>query len=141
MAKLADTTKYRERIADLTDHFAIKNFVLNDKALIPLDHSLDEPLIFNGFILTICLKGNAKMRLNYQDHYVDEGCIFTYLPNQILKLLERSENLIIENLFLSADYILQLPLPKDFELLKKIATKPVQKINRTRYTICWNCTP
>ncbi len=130
MPIITDVSYHREKIADITDYFAIKNFVLSDASLIPADHSLDNAMIFNGFILTICLKGEAKAKVNYRDFSVTEGHIFTYLPNQIFKVSERSEDLVIENLFLSADYIFKLPLPKDFDLLKKIATDPVQKVSQ-----------
>lgn len=124
-----DLYKHRENIADLTDRFAIKNFVLSDSSLIPAEQSLDEPFIFNGFVLTICLKGRAVFKLNFRDFAVSEGMIFAYLPGQIFRLMERSDDLVIETLFLSADYVLQLPLPKDLDLLKRLGFEPVQKVS------------
>lgn len=118
-----------EKIADLTDRFAIKNFVLSDTSLISSEHSLDDPFMFNGFVLTICLKGRAVFKLNFRDFAVSEGMIFAYLPGQIFRLMERSDDLVIETLFLSADYVLQLPLPKDLDLLKRLGSEPVQNVN------------
>lgn len=129
MALIADIVKQREKVADLTDRFAIKNFVLSDSSIFSTAHSLDEPLIFNGFILTICLKGESNLSINYRDFSLRESHIITYMPNQIFRLKQRSEDLVIENLFLSADYVMKLPLPKDFDLLKKVAKEPLQKIS------------
>jgi len=129
MPSVTDSSHHREKIVDLTDHFAIKNFVLSDSSLISIDHPLNEPFIFKGFVLTICLKGEAKLRLNYRDFIVKEGEIFTYMPNQIFMVKEKSDDLIIEALFLSSDYVLQLPLPKDFNLLKRMSVEPLQKTN------------
>ena len=130
MSPITDISSHREKIADLTDHFAIKNFVLiSDAPQFPLDHSFDDPFIFNGFVLTICLKGEAKLKINYRDFSIHQGETFTYIPNQIFQVKERSDNFIIENLFLSPDFILTLPLPKDFDLLKRMGTKPVQKVS------------
>ncbi|MCC8147271.1 MAG: AraC family transcriptional regulator [Bacteroidales bacterium] len=128
MPGITDITSHREKISDVTDRFAIKNFVLNDASLIVPDQSLDESFIFNGFVLAMCLKGEANLRINYRDFLLKEGHIFTYMPNQISRVLKRSDDFLIENLFLASDYVLQLPLPKDFDLLKKISLEPVQKI-------------
>jgi len=126
---ITDVSNHRKQVADVAEYFAIKNFVLNDASQISPDHPLDEPLVFNGFVLTICLKGEAKMGMNYRDFSIKENNIFTYMPNQIFRLKERTDNLLIENLFLSSDYILQLPLSRDFDLLKKIAVEPVQEVS------------
>jgi len=125
----SDISHHREKISDITDRFAIKNFVLRDDSSIHSGQSLDESFIFNGFALTICLKGSATIQVNYRDFAVTEGDMFNYMPNQIFKVQERSDDFLIESLFLSADYVLQMPLVKDFDLLKKIATNPLQKIN------------
>jgi len=127
MPSVSDINHHREKVVDLTDHFAIKNFVLSDSSLIPIDHPLNEPFIFNGFVFTICLKGEAKLRQNYREFVVREGEIFTYMPNQIFMVKNKSRDLIIEALYLSSDYILQLPLPKDFNLLKRMSIEPKQQ--------------
>lgn len=130
MPFISDISHHREKISDITDRFAIKNFVLRDKNGISPNQSFDESFIFNGFVLAVCLKGESTIKVNYRDFTLTEGHIFTYMPNQIFSLKERSDDFLIESLFLSAEYVLQLPLPKDFDLLKAIATTPLQKINR-----------
>lgn len=129
MPIVSDISHHREKISDITDRFAIKNFVLQDDSLIDPDQSLDESFIFSGFALAVCLKGKATLQINYRDFDLREGCIFTYMPNQIIKVKDRSADFLIENLFLSADYVLQLPLHKDFDLLKRMAEYPLQKIS------------
>lgn len=129
MSIISNISRHREKISDITDHFAIQNFVLRDESFISPNQSLDESFIFNGFVLTVCLKGEATVCTNYRDFFIKEGHIFTYMPNQIFRVKERSDDFLIENLFLSADYVLQLPLPKDFDLLKKLAAAPLQKIS------------
>jgi len=126
---ISDISRHREKISDITDRFAIKNFVLRDDSLLSPRQSLDESFIFNGFVLTICLKGEAAIRINYRYFSLREGYILTYMPNQIFRLEGRSDDFLIESLFLSSDYVLQLPLPKDFDLLKRIALEPLQKIS------------
>lgn len=129
MPIISDISRHREKISDITDRFAIKNFVLQGESLISPDQSLDESFIFNGFILTVCLKGESTIQVNYRNFDLKKGHIFTYIPNQIFSVKERSDDFLIENLFLSADYVLQLPLRKDFDLLKRVAGEPLQKIS------------
>jgi len=119
-----------KNIAELSDDFAIKNFVLKDASEVMHNQSLENPLIFNGLVFGVCLKGNMKFNVNYKICEVAENDIFTILPNHIFKVIQFSTDLIIETLFLSFDYILQLPLPKNFDLLKKIAACPKQTVKR-----------
>lgn len=129
MPIISDINNHKKKVSDITDRFAIKNFVLLDKSAVSHEQSLDELFIFNGFVLMICLKGKATIQINYRDYSFGNGYIFTYMPNQLFKVKELSDDFLIETLFLSYDYILQLPLPKDFDLLKRIAATPVQKVN------------
>lgn len=117
----------RHKIADVTDRFAIKNFVLSDSSTIPAGHSFEEPFMFNVFFFSICLKGKASFKVNFREFNVREGMIFTYLPGQIFSVTGRSDDFESENLFISSDYILQLPLPTDFDLLKRIGSEPVRE--------------
>lgn len=129
MPLLSDISKHREEIADLADRFAIKNFVLGEDVRIPPDQLLDESLIFDGFMLTICLKGKAKMKINYKEFSIQQGEILTYLPNQIFRVKDISDDFIMESLFLSSEYVLTLPLQKSFDLLKKISVEPVKEVS------------
>lgn len=129
MPLVSDISNHREKIADLADRFAIKNFILSDASHSPHNQALDESMIFDGFILSICLKGEAKMRINYKEFSIKKGEIFTYLPNQVFRIKEMSDDFLIENLFLSSDFILTLPLPKSFDLLKTMGTTPIMQVS------------
>lgn len=128
MPQHTDISSHREKIADLADRFAIKNFVLTDHTQLIPEQPLDELLVFNGFVLTICLKGKAVLKVNHRKINVEQGEIFTYMPNQLFCVKERSDDFIIENLFLSSDFVLTLPLPQDFDIIKNISQLPVIKI-------------
>jgi len=123
------STKGKRNITDLADRFAIKNFVLSDFSQIPVDQSLEEPFLFNGFVFIICLKGEVRFRLNYREYIIMADSICTTMPNQIFQLVNRSEDLIVETLYLSADYVLELPLLKDFDLLRNMNDDPVRQVN------------
>ncbi|MDR2918981.1 MAG: AraC family transcriptional regulator [Tannerella sp.] len=118
----------KEKVIQLEDDFAIKNFVLVEQSEIPRTESLKSPLMFNGFIFGVCIKGHLQFRINHKTHDLTENEIFTILPNQIFKIIQDSPDLMIETLFLSTDYTLRFPFPKNFNLLKKIDDYPTQKV-------------
>lgn len=120
----------QEEVTRLGDDFAIRNFVLIEPSAFPETESLKNPLMFNGFIFGVCIKGHFKFRINHRTHEVSENSIFTILPEQIFKVTENSDDLMIETLFLSTDYTLRFPLPKNFDLIKKIDQHPSQEITR-----------
>lgn len=119
----------RETAVGLTDRYAVKYFVLSDASLLSLEQSLEEPFLFEGFVFNICLNGEASYTLNYRTFTVGAGMMLIAIPGQIVTLTGRSDDLVIESLFLSSDYILQLPLPKDFDLLKRMCSEPLRKVS------------
>lgn len=113
----------------LSDSFSTKKFVLKSSSEIFKGQSFEEPFFFSGFIFTVCLKGEATFKLNHREYTLQPNSILFYTPGQIFTLVERTNDLALESLFLSADYIIKLPLPKDFELLKRMSTDPVRMIS------------
>ena len=111
-------------VNNITDSFAIKNFVLFESGSIPKDMSLEKPFIFNGLVFGICLKGNGRVKINFKDYDVSKGTIVTVLPNQIFNSVYQSDDFLIETLFLSLDFITKLPLPKDLNLILRIGQTP-----------------
>jgi len=126
--KIQRNTKV-EAISNLSDTFEVKNFVLTDNSDMQHALSLNHPFIFDGLVFGICLKGNARMRVNFRDFAVEEGMIMSILPKQIFKTLSHSPDFLVEVLFLASDYALRLTMPKDIELLKRIEHNPVQTVN------------
>jgi hypothetical protein len=51
MPQHTDISSHREKIADLADRFAIKNFVLTDHTQLIPEQPLDELLVFTGLCL------------------------------------------------------------------------------------------
>ncbi|HHU26861.1 MAG TPA: AraC family transcriptional regulator [Bacteroidales bacterium] len=112
-----------------SDSFSKKKFVLKSSSEIFQGQSFEEPFFFSGFIFTVCLKGEATIRQNHREYTLKANSIHFYTPGQIFTLVERTDDLSLESLFLSADYIFKLPLPKDFELLKQIRLDPVRTVS------------
>jgi AraC family transcriptional activator of pobA len=118
-----------EELTGLPDSFSTKKFVLKSSSEIFQGQSFEEPFFFSGFIFTVCLKGEATIRQNHREYTLKPSSIHFYTPGQIFTLVKRTDDLTLESLFLSADYIFKLPLPKDFKLLKRIRTDPVRTVS------------
>ncbi len=129
MLSSAAISGHREKVTDLADSFSIKNFVLKSSSEVFKGQSFEDPFVFSGFIFTVCLKGEAVFKLNHREYILKPNSIHFYTPGQIFTLVKRSDDLILESLFLSADYVVQLPLPQDFELLKRMSDEPVRVIS------------
>ena len=112
----------------MPDDFMIKNFVLVEAMKTYERESFGEQFMFEGFVFGVCLKGNARFRINYREYSISENEIMTILPNQMFTMLSRSADFIIETLFLSADYVLRLPIPKNLDLIKRLSEQPRQII-------------
>lgn len=121
-----DTTN--EVKIELPDDFMIKNFVLAEAMETYEKESFGEQFMFEGFVFGVCLKGNARFRINYREYDLSENEMVTILPNQMFTMLSRSADFMIETLFLSADYVLRLPMPKNLNLIKQLSEHPQQQI-------------
>ena len=124
----AETKKQGEELTDFSDSFSTKIRV--EELLGDLQRTvIRRAVFFSGFIFTVCLKGEATIRQNHREYTLKPNSIHLYTPGQIFTLVERTDDLSLESLFLSADYIFKLPLPKDLELLKRIRIDPVRTIS------------
>jgi len=104
---------------------AIQNYSLTNSSVPPPSSlSFDYPFLAKGMLLGLCLRGYAKLRINFGEYTLKANTIFTILPNQIFELLEKSDDNFVECLFFSTDFVNSLPLPKDFDILNKMTNSP-----------------
>lgn len=112
------------------DPHAIKNFIVSDADKRIPNFLLEYPHTLDGIVFSICIKGNARFRINMQEYNVNTDTIATILPNAIIEPLEKSEDFFLETLFFSFDFISELPLPSDFNILEKIEQNPCLQISK-----------
>jgi len=107
-----------------------KNYNLSNSSMpVPSHISFDHPFLPKGMILGICLRGEAKLKIDFKEYILDANSIFTILPNQIFEQIEKSDDHYTENLFFSVDFMNSLPLPKDFDVLNKMKNCPCLPIS------------
>lgn len=107
----------------------IENFILSDTSEGLTDSMFEYPLSFNGFTMGICLKGHANVRIDYKDCMISKNTIYTILPNQIFEAIDKTDDLFIELLSFSTDFIIDLNLPKDYDIFDKVKETPCLQIS------------
>lgn len=126
MDKITKASREGDKIANISDRFAIKNFIIKDQSAVPVGQTFEESFFFDGMVCVICLGGNAVFKVNHQEHVISKNSVLVLLSKQIFRLIDHSPDFVVNTLFLASDYIIQLPIPRDLELLKTISYKPVK---------------
>lgn len=111
------------------DPHAIKDFIITDINRRMPPFLLEYPHRLDGIVFTICTKGWARFRVNMRELIIKPGTIVTILPGFIIEPIENSEDLSLETLFFSFDFISGLPLATDMDLLVRIEECPCLPIS------------
>ncbi|MDR1503791.1 MAG: helix-turn-helix domain-containing protein, partial [Prevotella sp.] len=82
------------------------------------------PYVVDGIAFLIVLKGTGKIKINLREYRVEKNTIMTMLPGFIVEIIERSEDILVEHLFFSFDFLANLNIPKDSELPAKVEESP-----------------
>ncbi|MDD2437913.1 MAG: helix-turn-helix domain-containing protein [Massilibacteroides sp.] len=112
----------------------IKNFVISEEIAKINDYHFDlrYPHIIEGIAFAICVKGTARVKINLREYYIGANSIIIVLPNYILEILERSDDLSIKFLFFSFDFISDLKLIGGIDFVEKIGQRPYFKLNEDK---------
>ncbi len=111
-------------ISEKVDPFAIKNFIISDKALTTPQISSDYPVVLDGVAFIICVKGKGKSKINFKEYDIRENTIITILPYFITEIVEKDENLVLEYLVFSTDFLPATQPNPNFDILKHIIISP-----------------
>ncbi len=109
--------------------YTIENFIVSDGKR-PENLSFEHPFIFKGMVFAVCLRGTGRIQINFKEYVISENTIITIPPNQIVLAIHRSDDFLIELLAFSPDYLIDMALPKDYDLPKKILSSPVLHITK-----------
>ncbi|NMA73998.1 MAG: AraC family transcriptional regulator [Bacteroidales bacterium] len=112
-------------LPDSVTPFNIRNIIITNNSNPPKYLSLDHPFSFDGIIFIICMKGRAKVRISFEEYEIKKNSIATVLPNQSIEGVEYSKDYSSQLLVFSPDFFSGLPLPKEYDIYKKIVQSPV----------------
>lgn len=88
----------------------------------------DQLYVYDGVLFHICIRGTAKITIDYKEYPVAANSMVVLLPKHICSIGDCSEDLHIILISVSVDYLCHLPIMPDFNLLKKIAVRPCVKL-------------
>ena len=111
--------------------YMIKNFIASNSTASVFSKSIsfDHPCSFQGIIFGICIRGEIKMIINLREYVIRANTIFTILPNSIFESLGHSEDVLLEILAFTDEFVTYMPPPKNVTILKDIALNPVLQIS------------
>lgn len=107
----------------------IENFISANTQEVLKNPVFDYPFSFDGLMLGICLKGRSEVKIDYKDRVISENTVYTVLPNQIFEQVNRTDDLFIELLNFSTDFLIDLNLPKDYDIFDKVKETPCLQIS------------
>ncbi|WP_029905055.1 AraC family transcriptional regulator [Prevotella sp. 10(H)] len=108
----------------------LKNYIISDSSKIPEYINMDETFIFDGLILGVCIKGNGHLKVNHHQYEIKEDTITCLFPNNISKMIQASEDFLVELMFFSQDYISSLPLRMDKDIFLRMNENPVIELKK-----------
>ncbi len=88
------------------------DFIVSKSPTTLKEHALDfdYPHIIEGIAFVFCVNGDARIRINLEEHEVHENTVLVVVPNNIIQVLEQSADLKIEFLFFTFDFISNMRL-------------------------------
>lgn len=109
----------------------IKNFIMSDSSVHVQEYFSDlrYPHIVEGISFAICVKGSGRMKINLQEYEITDNMLITIIPGYIVELLSASDDIVIEFLFFTFDFIADLKLVMDMDIPEKVGQMPCLKIS------------
>lgn len=107
-------------ISEHLDPYAIKNFIISDKAVIFPPLSSRFPFVLDGVAFAICINGSAHIKINFREYYIEKNTIITILPYYVTEFVSKSDDLMLEFLIFSVDFLTEIPSVSNFDISRSI---------------------
>ncbi|MDH6310220.1 AraC family transcriptional activator of pobA [Dysgonomonas sp. PFB1-18] len=119
-----------DEISEHIDPYAIKNFIISDKSVALPPMTSNYPFVVDGVIFAICIKGRGKIKINFKEYEIKANTIITVLPSFVIEYLERTEDLMVEFLIFSIDFMTQMPpSTRDIDISRSLVQSPCIEIS------------
>lgn len=105
-----------EDIYEHIDPYAIKNFIISDRSVNFPPMSADFPFIIDGVVFAICIRGSARIKINFREYQIKENTIITVLPFYVVEYTTRTDDLLVEFLIFSVDFMTEMPRSSNLNL-------------------------
>ncbi|MGM5629945.1 helix-turn-helix domain-containing protein [Apibacter raozihei] len=105
----------------------IKNLLIPDNSFPVVIHQL---YIVEGIIICICKEGRGKVKINMNEHEIVPDKIIFFMPGQVIEPLVWGENIKLQSLFFSIDFLLEFNPVFDIKTINKIRNIPCLSISK-----------
>lgn len=123
-------TQSIESLTKLVDIHSINFLIISHESPIPNQISIKEAFIMEGVVLGLCVKGTARIKINFQEYNLRPDMILVLLPKQIVHFVDKSDDFLIESFYLSLDFLIGMPVPSDFPSLFNIRKYPCLEVTK-----------
>lgn len=118
-----------EDISEQIDPYAIKNFIISDRNVTLPPISSDYPFVIDGVVFAICIQGSAHVKINFREYIIEKNTIITVLPFYVVEYINRSDDLLVEFLIFSTDFITEMPVSGSLDISQSIMQSSCLKIS------------
>jgi len=118
-----------DEISEHIDPYAIKNFIISDKAVALPPMTTDYPFVIDGVVFAICISGSARIKVNFKEYTIEKNSIITIMPTFVIEYLWRSEDLMVEFLIFSVDFLPDVPSSANLDISRSIIQCPCLSIS------------
>lgn len=111
-------------MVNVSRYHSIKNFYLSHLDF--KEHLFKEgvPFTFNGFYISLCLAGEAGLRISGRSCLVRPGTLLVLAPNQLIEPYHISPDYDSRSIIVSLDEILAFPSPIDINIMNAAVRTP-----------------
>lgn len=106
----------------------VENIVFSELTELPADVLLDYPHVFEGFLLALCIDGDAEIKVNLRKYSVTKNTLIIIFPNQIFEPIKTGDFIHAKTLFFPMDLLSDLPFPSNFDVAFKIGKQACIKV-------------
>lgn len=117
-----------EDVAKYIDPFAIKNFIITNETFISPHLLPNCPFVLEGVAFAICISGKAQVKINTKEYQIEKNMVIAIMPYFITELIHKSDDLKVEFLIFSFDFLIEIPSIPNFDITTSIMDASCLKI-------------
>lgn len=125
-------SKHATRL-DLKNLGYLNNFILLKN--LESEYRINQSYIFEEITFALCTQGDAYIKINMEDYFIEEDSILVIPPDHIIELRSKSNNLELKTLFFSFDFISDLNLYNRYEVIENTRRVPCLKVSKKDMSI------
>lgn len=109
-----------------------RNFTFRDETEFLGKNYQNQPFIFDGLLFNVCIRGTAKIKINYKEYQIKANDMFIILPKHICSIYECSPEFEVRIILVSLDFVCSLPIRPDFDLFKSVDLHPCIQLDNSQ---------